>query len=91
MRILLVIVSMVLASCGIQESKDSIYKTVEANHAAIEAVKSIDSYYLVPCRRPQIATTSDESIDQVLNHIDQLMVDYSDCYKRHNSLIEQVK
>ena len=59
------------------------------NAASIEAVKRIDSYYLVPCKLPQ-NQTSDELSD-ILNAIDTLMTDYADCYKRHNTLIEQVK
>jgi len=73
------------------EQQNSLSETIENNQEAIEAVKSIDSYYLTPCKKPQIATTSDEELKQVLELVDSILVDYSDCWKRHNLLIEQVK
>jgi len=80
---------MVLASCGINPSSDSISDTVENNEAAIESVKRIDSYYLVPCKLPNNQTS--DALSDILDAIDKLMEDYADCYKRHNTLIEQVK
>jgi len=80
-----------LQSCGMLEQQNSLSEVIDNNQAAKEAATIIDSYYLTPCKKPQIATTSDEELMQALNLIDQLMLDYSECYKRHNSLIEQVK
>jgi len=80
---------MVLASCSTNPYSASTIDTIEASNAAIEAVKAIDSYFLVECKKPQNATSDD--LTYILNYIDQLMVDYSECYKRHNLLIEQVK
>ena len=73
------------------QSSDSISDTIALNKESIEAVKSIDGYYLVPCKKPQIATTSDEELMQALNLIDAFLLDALDCWKRHNGLIEQVK
>jgi len=62
---------------------------IEANEAAIEAVKAIDSYYLVPCKKP--SEMKQDDLSYILNYIDQLVHDYSECFKRHNGLIPQVK
>jgi len=70
-------------------SNDSISEIIEANNDSIEAVKAIDSYYLTPCRKPEKATSDD--IKYILEYIDSLILDYSDCYKRHNNLIPQLK
>lgn len=91
MKTLIKIVPLLLAcqSCSILPSSDSTSDIIEANNDSIEAVKAIDSYYLVPCRKPEKATSDDMAY--ILDYIDQLIVDYSDCYKRHNSLIPQLK
>ena len=61
----------------------------ESNEAAIDAIKQIDSFYLVPCETPA-KLTSDE-IAAIMKYLDRLMTDYAKDCKRMNVLIEQVK
>jgi len=56
---------------------------------AVEEVKAIDSYYLVPCDKPPVNASNE--LQKVLELYEIVMLDYADCYHRHNSLIEQVK
>jgi len=82
---------MALVNCGTLEPESSLSDTVEANQDAIEAVSRIDSYYLTPCKKPELMTKEDESLMQALNHIDYFLQEAMTCYKRHNGLIPQVK
>ena len=60
----------------------------EALDRAITEVSKPDSYYLVPCKKP-VWLTSD-SLEEVILHIEQVYIDYADCYNRHNALSEQL-
>ena len=77
---------MVLASCTTFSVETS---EPESTKKAIEEVKKPDAYYLVPCRKPDELTS--DKLDAIIFMYEEIMIDYSECYHRHNGLINQVK
>ncbi len=57
--------------------------------SAIDEVSKPDSYFLTPCKKPE-ESTSDE-LTRIIELYKSVMIDYADCYHRHNNLILQVK
>lgn len=87
---MITLIALALSACqSLSTPNEQISDLNAANEATIEAVKKIDSFYLVPCQTPA-KSTSDE-ITYLMKYFDTLLTDYAKDCKRMNVLIEQVK
>ena len=76
-------------NCSTNHSKDfQIEKTVSITDDAVNEIKKPDAYYLVKCRKPE-KSVSGENLEDQLNFLDQQWLEsFSDCFKRHNGLVD---
>lgn len=79
---------MVFPNCSSNYQKTTNQKALKQIDTAIEAVKKIESFYLVPCKEP--IQPENDSLPEVMRVFAIVMEGASDCHNRHNALVKQL-
>ena len=76
------------SNCGTKQSAVN-QTTIEEN---ISKVKSIDAFYLTKCYwEDELFLVLEDKTENYLYSLQEVTAAFSDCYTRHNGLVEELK
>ena len=84
----LILLVLSFSTCGTKQSAVS-KTTIEEN---IAKVKTIDAFYLTKCYwEDELFLVKEDKTENYLYSLQEIRAAYSDCYDRHNGLVEELK